>query len=95
MAARRSQKKHITEVHPNPHGEQDVAEMPLQTDHGHVTRQNAGGSSSTAGNRLNPSVTSPLEDPTDDSMFNNADPQARELMRGTPRKKRSKQRKIA
>ncbi|HEY6351312.1 MAG TPA: hypothetical protein VI636_18055 [Candidatus Angelobacter sp.] len=90
----------ITEVHPNPHGEQDIAEMPLKTDHGAVTRENVGQSTSTRENHLNPSVTGPLEDPTTDSMFNSADPQTREIEKGTEkdssrRKKTSGKRKAA
>jgi len=32
--------EHITEAHPNPHGEQGIAEMPLRTDYDDVTRKN-------------------------------------------------------
>lgn len=71
--------QHITETHPNPHGEQEIAEMPVQTDHGAVTRENVGQNTSTRDNRMNPSVNGPLEDPTTDSMFNMADPQTREI----------------
>ena len=96
MVTRKSKKEeHITEAHPNPNGEQGIAEMPLRTDHGDVTRENVGQNSSTAENRLNPSVTGPLEDATDDSMFNNADPQTRELVKSRQRTKKSKQRKVA
>ncbi|HEY6967649.1 MAG TPA: hypothetical protein VJA94_00355 [Candidatus Angelobacter sp.] len=98
MAAGKSKvSKHITETHPNPHGEQDVAEMPLQTNHSDAMPQNVAGTASTKENRMNPSVTGPLEDPTDDSMFNNADPQTRELLQRESRrhKKTSKGRKVA
>lgn len=98
MAAGKSKvRKHFSEAHPNPHGEQDVTEMPLRTDHSDATRQNVAGSTSTKENRMNPSVTGPLEDPTDDSMFNNADPQTRELLQRESRrhKKTSKYRKVA
>ena len=90
-------RKHITEAHPNPHGEQDIAEMPLRTDQSDATRQNVAGTASTMENRMNPSVTGPLEDPTDDSMFNNADPQTRELLQRESRrhKKTPKYRKVA
>jgi len=71
--------QHITEAQPNPHGEQEIAEMPVQTDHGAVTRENVGQNTSTRDNRMNPSVNGPLEDPTTDSMFNLADPQTREI----------------
>jgi hypothetical protein len=36
---------------------------------------------STIENRMNPSVTGDFEDPSGDSMFNNADPQTRELLK--------------
>ena len=75
--------RHITEVHPNPHGEQDVAEMPLQTDHGAATKENVAQSTSTRDNRLNPQVSGPLEDPTTDSMFNVADPQTKLIEQST------------
>src|SRR5215469_7827758 len=92
--------QHITEPHPNPHGEQDVAEMPLRTDHSDATTDNAGQNTSTRDNRMNPSVTGPLEDPTTDSMFNLADPQTREIEESeekgnSPREKTRKKRKIA
>ena len=90
----------ITEAHPNPHGEQDVAEMPLQTNHTNVTSENVGQTTSTRGNRMNPTVTGPLEDPTTDSMFNLADPQTREIeeteeQSRSSREKTRKKRKIA
>ncbi|HKE31608.1 MAG TPA: hypothetical protein VKD65_07775 [Candidatus Angelobacter sp.] len=72
--------KHITEVHPNPHGEQQISEMPLQTDHRGTGSENVAQNPSTRENRLNPSVIGPLEDPTTDSMFNLADQQVRELL---------------
>ena len=89
--------QHLTEAHPNPHGEQDVAEMPLETD---VTGENAGQSISTRGNRMKRSLTGPLEDPTTDSMFNLADPQTREIeesaeQSSSSREKTHKKRKIA
>lgn len=84
--------RQIAEVHPNPHGEQDVAEMPLQTDHSVVTSENMGQSPSTRENRMQPSVTGPLEDPTTDSMFNVADPQTQAIEEST-RKDGSRQKK--
>lgn len=74
---------HITETHPNPHGEQEVAEMPLQTDHGVATKENVAQNTSTRDNRLNPVVSGPLEDPTTDSMFNVADRQTKEIEQST------------
>lgn len=90
--------QHITETHPNPHGEQDIAEMPLRTDHSDVTDESAGQNTSTKGNRMNPSVTGPLEDPTTDSMFNVADPQTRlieEEEQHSSERKTRKRRKIS
>lgn len=75
--------RHITEAHPNPHGEQEVAEMPLQTDHGAATKENVAQNTSTRDNRLNPVVSGPLEDPTTDSMFNVADRQTKEIEQST------------
>ena len=98
MAAGKSKvRKHITEAHPNPQAEQHVAEMPLRTDPSDATRQNVAGTANTVESRMNPSVTGPLEDPTDDSMFNNADPQTRELLQRESRrhKKIPKYRKVA
>lgn len=94
---KRRSENHITEAHPNPHGEQDVAEQPVQTDHSNVARGNVAQNSSTVENRMNPSVSGPLEDPTDDSMFNNADPQTRELLRDKSKRpaKTQKRRKVA
>lgn len=90
--------QHITEVHPNPHGEQDVAEMPLRTDHSDATSENVGQNTSTRSNRINFSVTGPLEDPTTDSMFNLADPQTRlieEEEQHSSERKTHKRRKIS
>jgi len=70
----------IAETHPDPQGEQQVAEMPLQTDHRVATTENVAQNPSTQENRLNPSVTGALEDPTTDSMFNLVDAQTRELL---------------
>ena len=58
----RKPKKHIGEVHPNPHGEQDVMEMPLETDQRHITRENVAQTTSTVKNRLNPSVGGAVAD---------------------------------
>jgi hypothetical protein len=78
-----SSPRHVMEEHANLHGEQKAAEMPVQTDHGAVTHENVGQNTSTEETRLNPSITGPLEDPTTDSMFNLADPQTRELAKGS------------
>lgn len=74
--------------------------MPLRTDHRDATDENAGENTSTRGNRMNPSVTGPLEDPTTDSMFNLADPQTRaieeiEKHAKPPREKTRRKGKIA
>ena len=81
---------HITESHPNPHGEQPVSEMAAQTDHRAAASENMAQNPSTRENRLNPSVTGPLEDPTTDSMFNLADRQTRELLGQDTGKNRSR-----
>lgn len=78
-AGKSKQHADISETHPNPHGEQQVAEVPLQTDHRAVTRENVAQNPSTTENRMNPSVTGALEDPSSDSIFNLADPQTKEL----------------
>jgi hypothetical protein len=84
------QRRHIREGHPNPHGEQEIAETPVQTDHSDVTGENVGQNTSTRGNRLNPSVSGLLEDPTTDSMFNLADPQTTEIIGDTTGKEDSR-----
>lgn len=76
--ARKGDRIHIAETHPNPHGEQIVAEMPIETDHGAATEQNIARNPSMAGNRMNPSVV--VQDASTDSMFNLADPQSKELL---------------
>ena len=57
--------------------------MPLRTDHSAATRENVAQNPNTRDNQMNPSVAVLREDPTDDSMFNNADPQTRELEEAT------------
>ena len=81
---------HITESHPNPHGEQQVSEMPLQTDHREATTENVARTPSTLENQMSPSMNGPLEDPTTDSMFNLADRQTRELLGQDTGKNRSR-----
>lgn len=73
--------EHINEAHPNPHSEQDVARTPIPTNHGTATHENAAQSTSTAENRLSPFVTLNVEDSSGDSMFNNADPQTKEILK--------------
>jgi hypothetical protein len=94
---KRKKEEHVTEAHPGPHGEQEITDTPVRTDHSDATRRNVAQNSSTVGNRLNPSVNGPLEDPTDDSMFNNADPQTRELLHRESKRqtKTRKHRKVA
>lgn len=91
--------EHIMEAHPNPHGEQHVAEMP-RTDHSAVTDENVGQNTSTRGNRLNPSVSGTLEEPTTDSRSNAAKPQTRKMEESAEKKrpqeeKTSKKRRVA
>lgn len=87
-----SQSRHMTESSPNPHNEARVIEMPLRPDQRKHTTENMGQSTSTVENRMNPSVALPIEVPRekgndrldDDSMFNRADPEARELSDPNP-----------
>lgn len=76
--AKKGDRIHIAEAHPDPRGEQMVAEMPLETDHSAATRQNIARNPSMAENRMNPSVV--VQDASTDSMFNLADPQSKELL---------------
>jgi len=68
----------MTESSPNPHGQAKVIQMP-NPEQRQQTGRNIPQSTSTAENRMNPSVTGPLEEGhegfDDDSMFNSADPQ--------------------
>lgn len=73
--------EHINEAHPNPHSEQDVARTPIPTNHGAATHENAAQSTSTAENRLSALAAPNVEDSSGDSMFNNADPQTKEILK--------------
>lgn len=76
----------VMESQPNPHGEQETGETPIQTDHAAGAPQNVSQNPSTVENRLHPSV---VQDPSTDSMFNLADPQTRELLEEDSHKDRS------
>jgi hypothetical protein len=83
----------MTEASPNPHNEQTIADSPVSTDQRDGTEsQNVGGSPSTREGRLHPSVGESVGGVADtDSMFNEADPQAREIgPSGTRRQSRNK-----
>jgi hypothetical protein len=84
--------KHIHEAHPNLPGELQAAENAQQPGHGRVTSESVPQNPSTVENRLNPSAS--LEDPTDDSMFNLADPQARKASQ-SKRNKTLKRHRVA
>jgi hypothetical protein len=71
----------ILESHPSPHGEQTTGEMPIETDHSSTSHENVAQTPNTVDNQMNPSVAHGGEDPTSDSMFNNADPQTAELLK--------------
>jgi hypothetical protein len=72
----------MTESSPNPHNEADVQEVPVRTDRpDDAAEQNVAQTASTRDGRLHPSVAEATEGGVadHDSMFNNADPQAREV----------------
>jgi hypothetical protein len=76
------QSGHMTESSPNPHSEMTVAEMPVRTDQAQETgKQNVAQTPSTQDGVLHPSVAEGTEGGVadHDSMFNNADPQARAI----------------
>ena len=76
------QGRRMTESSPNPHGQAKVIQMPHPDQRQHM-KKNVAQTSSTAGNRVSPSVTGPLEEwpkgLSDDSMFNSADPQVKNM----------------
>jgi len=107
----RGQSGRMTESSPNPHGQAKVIQMPHPDQRQPMNKpmkKNVAQTTSTTGNRMNPSVTGPLEEGhkglSDDSMFNSADPQARNMnpashQPGTegpdkPGQKKNKDRKI-
>src|SRR5437899_8438144 len=78
----------MTESSPNPHGQAKVIQMP-HPDQRQAMKKNVAQTTSTTANRMNPSVTGPLEQQgreglSDDSMFNSADPQARNMNPAQP-----------
>lgn len=81
--ARTSEKpRHMADATPNPQGQQKVIEMPLRPDQQRISSSNLAQNPSTRENRMDPSVATSMEDGgiDTDSMFNSADPQARELL---------------
>jgi hypothetical protein len=72
----------MTEASPNPHSEQNVAEMPVRTDQRDSTAsRNVATNPSTREGRIHPSVGESVGGGVadTDSMFNNADPQSAEI----------------
>lgn len=86
---KRMHSKDIHETNPNPHGEQEANDLSIQSDHESSTAENVPQNPSMTENRTTPSVTGALEDPSTDSMFNNADPQTSELLKKKTSKDRS------
>ena len=88
QSSKSEQPQHAADATPNPQGQQKIIEMPLRPDQRRVTQQNVAQNPSTVGNRMNPSVTVSPENAIEpdrqfddtDSMFNNADPQTRDLV---------------
>jgi hypothetical protein len=81
--ARKSEKpRHVADATPNPQSQQKIIEMPLRPDQRRFSSSNIAQNPSTVGNRMDPSVATSMEDNgiDSDSMFNNADPQSRELL---------------
>jgi predicted lipid-binding transport protein (Tim44 family) len=90
------QQRHMADSTPNPQGQQKVIHMPRRSDQRKHTSQNIPQNPSTVGNRMDPSVTTSMEDNTaldSDSMFNEADPQARELVEENNARNRSRLRR--
>ena len=81
--ARRSERPwHMADATPNPQGRQKVIEMPLRPDQRKFSSSNIAQNPNIVENRMDPSVVTSIEGGgiDTDSMFNNADPQARELL---------------
>lgn len=73
---------HMTEISPNPHNEAEVNDRPVNTDQASETKgENVAQTPSTREGRMQPSVAEATEGGVadHDSMFNNADPQTREI----------------
>lgn len=81
-ARKSEQPRHVADATPNPQGQQKVIEMPLRPDQRRLSSSNIAQNPSTADNRMDPSIATSMEDSgiDSDSMFNNADPQSRELL---------------
>ena len=95
MTDRESEKlrgKDTTETHPYSHGEQEANDLSIQSDHESSTAENVAQNPSITENRTTPSVTGALDDPSTDSMFNNADPQTSELLKKNTSKDQSPER---
>jgi pyridoxine 5'-phosphate synthase PdxJ len=87
------QPRDVAEARPNPQGQQKILKMPLRPDQRRVTSRNIAQNPSTVENRMNPSVATSAERntaPDTDSMFNNADPQTRELVEQNNARNRSR-----
>ncbi len=85
----------MTEASPNPHDEHNVVELPVRTDQSDETDgQNVAQTPSTREGRLHPSVAEGVAGGVadNDSMFNEADPQANEIGPSGTRSKADKQR---
>jgi hypothetical protein len=73
----------LGEPTPNPQGQNEVAEMPVRTDHSEATGGfNVAQSTSTKDGTLNPSVADHVSGKVreNDSMFNDADPQTAAIL---------------
>jgi hypothetical protein len=82
----------MNESSPNPHNEAHVTEIPVRTDHSQTTgSENVAQTSNMRDGRLNPSVAEGVAEPNvrldDDSMFNEADPQAAAIRRRNVKEK--------
>lgn len=81
-----SESGEMNESSPNPHNEAHVTKNPVKTDHSETTgSENVAQTPNMREGRLNPSVAEGVAEPNvrldDDSMFNEADPQAAALRR--------------
>lgn len=83
----------MTEISPNPHNEAEVTDGAVSTDQASETQgQNVAQSPSTREGRIQPSVAEATEGGVadHDSMFNNADPQTREVTSSGKRETRER-----
>jgi len=84
----------LREPTPNPQGQNEVAEMPVRTDHSEATGgENVAQSTSTKDGTLNPSVADHVSGKVreNDSMFNDADPQTAAIRELESKARESKQ----